>query len=42
MGGQGEGVTWGDLSMEEFIMREENLHEGGAENKWNKSFLNWK
>ena len=25
-----EGVTWDDLSMEEFIMREENFHEEGA------------
>ena len=23
-------VTWEDLSMEEFIMREENFHEGGT------------
>ena len=29
-GGSGGGVTWEDLSMEEFIMREENFHEGGA------------
>ena len=28
--GRGEGVTWEDLSMEKFIMREENFHEGGA------------
>ena len=28
--GRWEGVTWEDLSMEEFIMREENFHEGGA------------
>ena len=27
-GGQGEGLTWEDISIEEFIMREENLHEG--------------
>ena len=25
-----EGVTWEDLFMGEFIMREENFHEGGA------------
>ena len=25
--GSGELVTWEDLSMEEFIMREENFHE---------------
>ena len=31
-GGSGsrERITWEDLSMEEFIMREENFHEGGA------------
>ena len=30
-GGVGrEEVTWEDLSMEEFIMREENFHEGAA------------
>ena len=29
-GGDGSGVKWEDLSMEEFIMREENFHEGGA------------
>ena len=23
-------VTWEDISMEKFIMREENVHEGGA------------
>ena len=23
-------VTWEDLSMEEFIMREDNFHEGGV------------
>ena len=28
--GSGEWVTWKDLSMEEFIMREESFHEGGA------------
>jgi len=28
---EGEGVTWEDLSMEEFVMREENFHEGAAE-----------
>ena len=28
--GPGEGVMWEDLSMEEFIMRKENFHEGGA------------
>ena len=28
--GMGEGITWEDLSIEEFIMREENFHEGGA------------
>ena len=27
-GGGGSGVTWEDLSMEEYIMREENFHEG--------------
>ena len=26
----GEGVTWEDLSLEEFIMREENFHERDA------------
>ena len=26
----GEGVTREDLSVEEFFMREENIHEGGA------------
>ena len=26
-----EGVTWEDLQMEEFIMKEDNFHEGGAE-----------
>ena len=26
----GEGVMWEDLSMEEFIMREENFHEGAS------------
>ena len=25
-----EGVTWEDLSMEEFFMREENVHKVGA------------
>ena len=29
-GGSGEGVTWEDCSMEEFIMREENVNEGAA------------
>ena len=29
-GGQGEGVMWEDLSMEECIMREEIFDEGGA------------
>jgi len=29
--GHGEEITWDDLSMEEFFMREENLDEGGAE-----------
>ena len=29
-GGLGEGLTWLDLSMEEFIIREENFHEGSA------------
>ena len=32
-GGGGEvdgGVTWKDLSMEEFVMGEENFNEGGA------------
>ena len=29
-GRSGEGVTWEDLSTEEFIMREENFHEKGA------------
>ena len=29
--GRGEGVTWEDLSTEEFIMMEENFHEGAAE-----------
>ena len=29
--GQREGVTWEDLSMEEFIMREENFHEGAQD-----------
>ena len=24
------GVTWEDLSMEEFIIREENFHEGAT------------
>ena len=28
--GWGEGFTWEDLSMEKFIMREENFNEGGA------------
>ena len=28
--GWGEGITWDDLSMEEFIMREENFHDGAA------------
>ena len=27
-GGGGSGVTWEVLSMEEFIMRQENFHEG--------------
>ena len=27
---RGEGVTWEDSSMEEFFMREDNIHEGGA------------
>ena len=27
-GGQGERDTWEDLSMEEFIIREVNFHEG--------------
>ena len=26
----GRGLTWDDLSMEEFIMREENFHDGAA------------
>ena len=25
-----KGVTWDDLSMEEFVMREENFNEGGT------------
>ena len=25
-----EGLTWEDLSIEDFIMWEENFHEGGA------------
>jgi len=25
-----EGVTWEDISMEEFVMGGENFHEGGA------------
>ena len=29
-GDRGEGVTWENLSIEEFIMREENFHEGGT------------
>ena len=29
-GGSGDGVTWEDLSMEEFFLKEENIHEGGA------------
>ena len=28
--GRGEGVTWDDLSTQEFIKREEIFHEGGA------------
>ena len=28
--GLGDGVTREDLSMEEFVMREENFHEGGV------------
>ena len=27
----GEGVKWEDLSMEEFITRKEDFHEGGTE-----------
>ena len=27
---EGRGVTWEDLSMEEFFMGEENFNEGGA------------
>jgi len=27
---EGEGVTWEDLSVEEFVMREENSREGAA------------
>ena len=27
--GSGEGIKWENLSMEEFIMREENFHKGG-------------
>ena len=30
MGVQVEGTMWEDLSMEEYIMKEENFHEGGA------------
>ena len=26
-----EGVTWEDLSMEEFFFREENIHEGAQD-----------
>ena len=29
-GGSAKWVTWEDISMEEFIMREDNFHEGGA------------
>ena len=29
-GGLRGGVTWGDPSMEEFFLGEENFHEGGA------------
>ena len=29
--GRRDGVTWENLSMEEFIMRKENFHEGGTE-----------
>ena len=29
--GLGYGFTWEDLSMDKFIMGEENFHEGGAE-----------
>ena len=29
-GGLGEGVTWEDLSTEEFGMREKNFYEGSA------------
>jgi len=28
--GNKDGFTWEDLFIEEFIMREENFHEGGA------------
>ena len=28
--GRDDGVIWEDSSMDEFIMREENFHEGGA------------
>ena len=45
-GGSGKGVTWEDISMEEFIMREDNFHEGGAGLlalfKKKKKIFNWK
>ena len=51
--GFGEGVTLEDLSIKEFIMREENFHEGGAgfstsikkktmRKLIKKKFFNWK